>query len=485
MKDLRLTLSWVAEELGTASRGAEVAALEKKLVAGISTDSRTVKPGEVFVALAGENFDGHDHAAAALAKGALAVVAHKRLKGEAAGRALTVADTLAALGLLARALRRRQKLQVVALTGSNGKTTTKEMLAAILSLKDPRLLATKGNFNNEVGLPLTLFRLEKAARIAVLEMGMNHFGEIARLTEIAEPDVGLITSVGAAHLEFFGTVGRVARAKGELYAGLPGSAVAVVDADAPLLVRESKRFGGNKLYFGRGPEAQVRLGRVKSRGWAGQELTLHGPGAARGRRVELKLLGEHNARNALAAAAAALAAGADWDQIAQGLATVETLPGRLAAVRTGSGLWVLDDSYNANPDSMAAGLRVLAGIKTRGARGAILGDMGELGRGQAGHHRHLGRLAAELGLDFLAVVGPLSRAAARAARRAGMAKGAVAEFETPEEAAQWVAETRKPGDALLVKASRKTRLERAVEYLKTAAAGAARKARPAGPARRA
>ncbi len=464
MRDLRLTLGWIGDQLEGAGRGAGLAGLARKLVAGISTDSRTVGRGEIFVALAGVRFDAHEHVAEALGKGALAAVVQRPVSGEAAGLVFTVPDTLTALGDLARALRRRQKLTVTALTGSNGKTTTKEMLAAILAFQDPNLLATRGNFNNLVGLPLTLFRVEKAARLAVLEMGMNHFGEIARLTEIAEPDVALITSVGAAHLEFFGSVSRVAKAKGELYAGLKPSAVAVVDGDEPLLVREARRFGGNKMFFGAGPTAQIRLGRIRPKGLAGQDLTLYGPGAEKGRPVSLRLLGPHNARNALAAAATALAAGAEWDHIVQGLESVAAFPGRLSVLETPSGLKILDDSYNANPASVAAGLRVLGSAK--GPRGALLGDMKELGRGEAGHHRNIGRLAAELKLDFLALVGPLSAATARAARRGGLPKASVAEFATPEEAARWVAETRPRKAAVLVKGSRSMRLERAVEYLK-------------------
>ncbi|MDR1045126.1 MAG: UDP-N-acetylmuramoyl-tripeptide--D-alanyl-D-alanine ligase [Candidatus Adiutrix sp.] len=468
MKDLRLPLSWIADNLGSAERGAELEALGRKRVAGVSTDSRTVRPGEVFVALKGEKFDGHCHAAGALARGALAVVVQRALKGGAAGRALMVEDTLKALGDLALALRRRQELKVLALTGSNGKTGTKEMLAAILRKIDAQLLATAGNFNNLVGLPLTVFGLKKAGRLAVLEMGMNHFGEIARLTEIAEPDVGLVTSIGPAHLEFFGSLSQVAKAKGELFAGLKDSALAVVDADQPLLRRESKRFGGNKLFFGLGAPAQIRLGRVRPRGLTGQDLTLYGPGAEKGRAVRLKLLGAHNAHNALAAAAAALAMGADWDQIAGGLAEVESFPGRLSAVKTRRGLWLLDDSYNANPASMSAGLKVLGDFGGRGARGAILGDMGELGPAGGRFHREIGRLAAELNLDFLALVGPLSRHSARAARRAGLNRNAVAEFESPEEAAAWVLSGQPENAAVLVKGSHYMHMERAVDYLKNA-----------------
>ncbi|GHV56284.1 UDP-N-acetylmuramoyl-tripeptide--D-alanyl-D-alanine ligase [Deltaproteobacteria bacterium] len=459
-------MAWFMENAGARNCGAALAALADRPVAGLSTDSRTVGPGEVFVALAGARFDGHDHAASALARGALAVVAHRVLPGEAGRKSILVPDTLAALGDLAGSLRRRRRLKVVAITGSNGKTTSKELTASILRLVDRHLLATAGNFNNLVGLPLTLFRLKAQTRLAVLEMGMSGYGEIARLTRIAEPEVALITSVGPAHLEFFGTVGRVARAKGELYAGLKSDALAVVDDDEPLLRREARRFAGNHLYFGSTPRAQVRLGRARPRALAGQSLTLYGPGAEKGRRVELRLLGAHNARNALAAAAAALAAGADWDQIQQGLEAVESVPGRLKAFRTRTGLWVLDDSYNANPASLAAGLAVLGGLKVRGGRGAILGDMLELGPQEAALHRRIGRLAAELRLDFLALVGPLSRAVAAAARRAGLPREAVREFAAPAEAAAWVARSRPRGTAVLVKGSRALQMERAVEYLR-------------------
>ena len=465
MKDLRLTLAWILENCGAAEVGSALELLKRKVVAGISTDSRTIGQGEIFVALAGEKFDGHSHVEEAIKKGAPAVVVHQPVCGEAAKLSVTVPNTLTALGELAHALRKRLNLKVIGLTGSNGKTTAKEMLSAIMSLKDPALLSTKGNFNNLVGLPLTVFRAGRETRQAVLEMGMNHFGEIARLTEIAEPDVALITSIGPAHLEFFGTISQVAKAKGELYQGLKESAVAVVNSDDPLLRREAKRFGGNKLYFGSGPEAQVRLGRIVAKGLNGQSFALFGPGAEKGRKISIKLLGPHNAHNALAAAAAALAAGAEWDQIETGLSRVENCPGRLFPLKTGKGLWVLDDSYNANPASVAAGLRVLSGLKNK-VKGAILGDMMELGRAENAGHREIGRLAAELNLDFLALVGRRSRQTAAAGRRCGLARDKVADFETPQEAAKWVAENFRRGSVVLVKGSRSMKLEGAVDFLK-------------------
>jgi len=465
MKNLNLKLGWVLENAGAVAWGVDLPELAGKKLAGLSTDSRTIHPGEVFVALKGPNFDGHDHAVQALEKGALAVVVQRPIKDGAGRRSIRVPDTLKALGDLAGVLRRRRPLKVVAVTGSNGKTTTKEMLAAVLSLEDKYLLATAGNFNNLVGLPLTLGCLARETRIAVLEMGMSLPGEIASLTRIAEPDVALITSVGPAHLEFLGTLARVARAKGELFAGLKEDALAVVNDDDPYIRRQAARFGGNHLYFGATVRSEVRLGQVRSRALSGQSLTFYGPGAAHGRRVELKLLGRHNAQNALAAAAASLGAGADWDQIQQGLEAVLSISSRFQPFKTRSGLWVLDDSYNANPASVAAGLTTLAELKIRSRRGAILGGMLELGTQEAGLHRRIGGLAGRLGLDYLALVGPQSAGLARAARRAGMAGSALCEFAGPEEAAAWVL-AKWPRGAVLVKGSRLFRMERAVEYLR-------------------
>ena len=460
MRDMGLTLESLAVGAGVQKWGSDLVGFKGREVCGISTDSRTVAPGEVFVALQGENFDGHHHAKEALSRGALAVILHKPLAGEVEKKTLLVSDTLEALGNIAGALRRMLPLTVVALTGSNGKTTTKEMLASILGLKNEHLLSTAGNFNNLVGLPKTLFRLNPKTTTVILEMGMNHFGEIARLTEIAQPDVGLITSVGAAHLEFFGSISQVAKAKGELYAGLSSNAVAVVDADEPLLVREAAKFSGNKVFFGCGSQGQVRLGDIKFEGT--QRVTLYGPGAEKGQVINLKLLGRHNAQNALAAATTALVAGANWEQIVQGLEAVKSFPGRLNLIET-KRFTIIDDSYNANPSSMVAGLMVMAEFKSKGAKGAILGDMKELGPKEQSHHLALGKLAAEH-LDFLAGVGPLARSMVLEARRCGLAEENAEFFETPEEAGAWVAATKADGATILIKGSHSLELNRAVEY---------------------
>ncbi len=464
LKSRSLSLGWVAEQLGAVELGRQVAANARKKISGISTDSRRMKKGELFVALAGERFDGHDHAAEALAKGAAAVLAHRPLAEDLSDRVIMTPDTLRALGDLAGAILRRGGVKVVALTGSNGKTSVREMIASILRKQDEHLLVTEGNFNNLVGLPLTVFRLQKLSRLAVLEMGMNHFGEIERLTQIASPDVGLITSVGEAHLEFFGSLSQVAKAKGELFAGLKASAVAVVNEDEPLLKRQAKAFKGNKLSFGRSPKAQLRLEKLRLLGLKGQEIKLCGPGCEKGVKIKLSLLGEHNAHNALAAAAASLAAGASWDDIAAGLAEVKAVPGRLRPVKSPDGFWLLDDCYNANPSSMAAGLNFLSQLKGR-PRGAVLGDMLELGGQALSLHRRMGRLAADLNLDFLGLVGPLAAEAGRAARRAGLGAEKLAFFDEPLKASGWLRGRAPKNAVVLIKGSHGVGLQQLVEAL--------------------
>ncbi|MGL4208877.1 MAG: UDP-N-acetylmuramoyl-tripeptide--D-alanyl-D-alanine ligase [Candidatus Adiutrix sp.] len=459
---MRLTLKDVYKRLGATKRGDGLAPLEDVQVYGVSIDSRTVNPGEIFIALKGENFDGHDYIPQALKKGAIGVVSSKGLKGEEALKGITVSDTLKALGDLALGLRRLGPLKVLALTGSNGKTTTKELLASIASLEAPTL-STKGNFNNLVGLPLTLLNLEPQTRLAILEMGMNQPGEITRLTEIAAPNVGLVNSLGAAHLEFFGTLKKVAAAKGELYRNLSPSAIAVVNSDEPLLLAQSRNFKGLKLTFGLNSKAHVRLKNWRSLGPNGQSFSLFGPGAEAGRKIKLNLLGRHNALNALAAAAASLALGLSWDLIEEGLQKAKSPKGRLSPIKGRNGFTVIDDSYNANPTSMAAGLNFLGELKNRGPIGAILGDMQELGPAAPKYHRQLGRLAGLNHLDFLATVGPLSALTHKSAKPFIGPKAF--HFESAGAAAEWVLNLGCRKAFVLVKGSRTMAMEKAVEKL--------------------
>jgi len=438
----------------------------------ISTDSRAVAPGDAFLALRGERFDAHAFvAAAARAGAACAVVSAAWLEAaRAAGAApplpvLAVPDTLEALGNLARFHRARFDVPVVGVTGSNGKTTTREMVACILATRGP-VLRTEGNLNNEVGVPLTLFRLGAGHRAAVIEMGMSHAGEIARLAAIAAPRVGVVTNASAAHLEGLGTVDAVARAKAELYQGLPLDGVAVANADDPRMLARARKCGRRVLTFSAGAdrEADVVVLDVLSETEAGLDFLL-GVGTKE-LRVRLPLVGRHNAANAAAAAAAAVALGCSDGEIVRGLADVRPVGRRLRLERLPSGALLVDDCYNANPASMAAALRTLAGLARGGRALAALGDMLELGPEEEAAHRELGRLAAASGLAALAAFGPRSRLAREAAVAAGLPAADALHTEDPAALAAWVRERLRPGDVLLVKGSRGMKLERLVEALR-------------------
>ncbi|SEO74714.1 UDP-N-acetylmuramoyl-tripeptide--D-alanyl-D-alanine ligase [Aquisalimonas asiatica] len=369
---------------------------------GVTTDSRNVPEGALFVALEGERFDGHGFAQQALDQGAAAAMV-ARPEG-LSGPCLVVADTLRALGELATLWRRCSTARVAAVTGSNGKTTVKEMLTSILALRAPTLF-TQGNLNNEIGVPLTLFRLNDAHALAVIEMGANHAGEIARLTAMVEPDVGVVTNAGPSHLEGFGSLDGVARAKGELFRDLPAGAVAVINADdhyAPLW----RELAGERrvVTFGLEGDADVTAARH------GGTITM----TVGGRCLDLALPvpGRHNLANAMAAAAAAHALGIAPEAIRDGLQGFRPAAGRLTRRAGRAGSELLDDTYNANPASLAAGLDVLA--EADAPRWLILGDMGELGPDAEQLHAEAGRQALAAGVTRLLAVGPLSAAAVEA-----------------------------------------------------------------------
>lgn len=458
MSGLDLHLAEAARAVGSVlGSGAKDTAL-----AGISTDTRSLKPGELFFALRGENFDGHEYIDAAFARGAAAVVVDKAFDSAGKGFCLKVDDTLRALGELAAYLRRKKPLKVLALTGSNGKTTTKEMLVNILSRKY-NVLATKGNYNNLVGLPLTLFRLEPGHEAAVLEMGMNVPGEIARLTEIAGPDVGLVTNVGPAHLEGLGDIEGIARAKGELYAGLNGGSVGVVNIDDRLVYEQSEAFKGKKFFFGFSEKADVTLRGLEQSGLEHTGFDLETPqGKAR---VDFALLGKHNAANAMAAAAAALAMGASLEDVTAGLNETRPYPGRLELKILPGPVYLIDDTYNANPVSTEAALEVLSDHRGEGRALAVLGDMLELGAAAKSEHEGVGVKAASLGIDFLFAIGPESAAMAEAAKNQGGPGIRVEHFKDALEAGQRLAGELRENDRVLVKGSRGMRMERIVEHL--------------------
>ncbi|OHX13529.1 UDP-N-acetylmuramoyl-tripeptide--D-alanyl-D-alanine ligase [Chromobacterium sphagni] len=424
-------------------------------VSRVITDSRLAQPGDLFVALKGERFDAHDFVAEVTAKGAAALV---RADFQLAGASLIrVDDTRLALGRLAAGWRAGQPAVVVGVTGSNGKTTVKEMLAAILSAHagDQAVLATAGNFNNDIGLPLTLLRLKPQHRYAVIEMGMNHHGELSYLAGLARPQVALVNNAMRAHFGHFGTTEEVARAKAEIFEGLVDGGVAVLNADDANLALFRQRAGRHRqLSFGLGPDAEVGARDLQMDALASRFILTSSVGE---QTVSLPAPGEHNVRNALAAAAVALALEVPQAAIATGLAAFAGAKGRLQLKTAPSGLTVLDDSYNANPDSMKAGLDVLSRLPA--PRCFVMGDIGELGDAAPALHAEVGEHARARGIEQLFALGELSRAAVAAF-------GAGAQhFDSIDELLECLDSRLASGTAVLVKGSRFMRMERVVEHL--------------------
>lgn len=423
----------------------------------VSTDTRTLQPGDLFVALSGPNFDGHKFIEQAVAKGAVAAMVSEPQNTDIPQ--LQVRDTRLGLGHLAEYWRDRFEVPVVAITGSNGKTTVKELLAAILRIRGA-VLATKGNLNNDIGLPLTLLRLQDE-QCAVVEMGANQPGEIGYLSQIARPDVALINNAGAAHLEGFGDLDGVARAKGEILSGLKASGVAVLNADDPFFPLWREYTGERRMIsFGSSPKAGVQSDLSQAEmGWTEQGFQNQMRVRFQEQQfdVRLSLAGRHNLMNALAAIAAAFAMGCKVKEIQIGLSSVQAVAGRLRLLRGASGCRFIDDSYNANPDSVDAAIEVLR--TASGERYLVLGDLAELGANAEELHAEIGQRAKQAGLEHLYSLGKLSEAAAK---RFGV--GAKAFFELDDLVDALSTETRS-GDAVLVKGSRSAGMDRVVERL--------------------
>lgn len=438
---------------------------------GVSTDSRTLGAGELFIALRGENYDGHDYVLAALARGAAAAMVEaawvRKHEDVADGLPLLiVADTRLALGELARNWRGRFTLPLIAITGSNGKTTVKEMCAAILREQARRdgcdaelaVLATSGNLNNDIGMPLMLLRLRLTHRVAVIEMGMNHAGEISYLTDIARPTVAVVNNAQRAHLAGLGGLAEVARAKGEIFAGLSQGGTAVINADdahAPLW----REMAGNHCVIGFGLEpTSGESPQVSAKYTAhafGGILQLGTPGGAV--EVVLKVPGRHNAMNALAATAATLAVGADLDAVAAGLSNYAGVKGRLQCRPAQGGASLIDDSYNANPDSVCAAIDVLAALP--GKKILVLGDMGEVGEGAAQIHDEIGGYAKSMGLDRLLALGEHGVTAARNFGSGG------AHFKSVAALLETLRPLLDRETTILVKGSRFMKMERVAEAI--------------------
>jgi UDP-N-acetylmuramoyl-tripeptide--D-alanyl-D-alanine ligase len=456
-----LTLEQIADIVG----GAVVDAAPGVEVTGPAfLDSRNPEPGGLFVAFEGERVDGHDFAPAAVAGGAAAVLG-RRATGVPS---VLVDDAQAALQELARVVLARRRaldspLTVVAVTGSQGKTTAKDMLARVLA-DDAHTVATAGSFNNELGLPLTVLRADELTRYLVLEMGARGVGHLAELCAIAPPDVSLVLNVGKAHIGEFGSQAQIAVAKGELVEALTPDGSAVLNLDDPLVAAMGERTPARKRTFGRSADAEVRLGAVAidDLGRPSFDLTFRGEAE----HIALHLLGEHQALNAAAVTATALAAGRPFDRIAASLRAIDHLSKwRMQLLERRDGLVVINDAYNANPDSMRAALETLASMASGRRRIAVLGEMRELGTDSDEEHRQVGLLADRLGIDVVVVVGPGTEGLYDALVEVRGRDDRTRRVETTTQAGEWLRENVAAPDVVLVKASRGGRLERVADML--------------------
>jgi UDP-N-acetylmuramoyl-tripeptide--D-alanyl-D-alanine ligase len=462
-------MRWTIQEAAGALHVAVPAGLDPLArLAGVTIDSRRLARGQLFVAIRGPRHDGHDFVVSALGAGAMAaVVAADRLPDYSEtvrGRLFGVADTLAALQGLARAVRRSWGRRIAAVTGSVGKTTTKEILAALLAAKF-RVLKSEGNLNNEYGLPLVLLRLEPEDECAVVELGMSHAGELRRLAEIAEPEVGVVTRVAPVHLQFFSSVDEIALAKRELIEGLAGpDPLAVLNADDPRVARFAEVARGRVRTFGFGNGAQFRAEEIEDRGVEGSAFTFVGLGGRE--RLTLPLPGRHNIANALAALAAASEWGIGAAEASQvfPLMSPGEMRGRLLCFA--EGFAVVNDSYNSNPVALEAMIDLLA--RTPGYRRRILaaGQMLELGQESRHLHRQVGRAAAARKIDWVLGVGGDAAELVQGALGAGLPAGHARFFATSADAASFLAELVERGDLVLVKGSRGVQMERVVEELR-------------------
>jgi UDP-N-acetylmuramoyl-tripeptide--D-alanyl-D-alanine ligase len=457
---MKLTLAKIAEFIS-----AEGDFPRDEVAQAYSIDSRTVGKGELFFAVRGERLDGHDFVDAALEKGAVAAVVRKDQwhRYSWTDRVLVVDDTLVALQTLATAVRKVWGKPLVGVTGSAGKTTTKEAIAHVLASKF-RVLKSEGNFNNHFGLPIMLLKLEPEHDVAVIEMGMSHAGEIRALAKIAQPEIGVVTNVAPVHLEFFDSLAGIARAKYELIESLPSTGTAVLNADDEYVSQFGRDFKGKVVRYGINATADVRAENIRARGAEGSEFDV--VIASTREHARLPLVGEHNVLNALAAVAVGLARGLNLSQAASALATLVPADKRGQVLQLGN-ITVINDCYNSNPKALNAMVDALAAMPAT-RRIVIAGEMLELGPAGEEMHRTAGEHAAGKKIDVVIGVRGLAQALVEGAGKSG----ARAEFVvTPEEAGEWLAREGRDGDVVLLKASRGVKLEKALETFKARRGG--------------
>jgi UDP-N-acetylmuramoyl-tripeptide--D-alanyl-D-alanine ligase len=449
----RLPISQIAEFTGVtvSSGGGEV------FVDRISTDSRTLKRGELFVALRGENFDGHNFVEAAAKSGAVGAIVDSNWKGKVPEtfKLMPVEDTLWAYQKLAANYRKSLPLKVVAITGSNGKTSTKDFAASVLGRRF-RVTKTEGNFNNHIGLPRTILEATSEDEVAVWEIGMNHPGEVAVLAKLAAPDVAVITNIGVAHIEFMGSREAIAKEKGALVEAVGTQGTVILNADDPFTKSISARARA-KLILAGTVQGAIRASEITQSG-TGTDFTILEN--AHRCRAQLPVPGLHMVQNAMLAVAVGRVFGLSLEDCAAGLVAAPLTKARLQ-IKEIDGVQFIDDSYNANPESMKAALRTLVELDAEGKRIAVLGEMRELGGESERGHREVGETAAALKVDYLITIGNVAAAIVDAAERAGLAKSVV--VGSTSEAAERLSEIAAPGDLVLIKGSRAARTEEVIE----------------------
>lgn len=446
------------DEILRATRGTLVNGPSIGTATGITTDTRTLRPGEAFLALRGEKFDGHDYLQQAAEKGAAVFIVMDDGDSPDNIPVIRVADTLIALGDLAKYHRSRFQGPVVAITGSNGKTTTKEMAAAVLG-SVWETVKTEKNFNNEIGLPMTLFRIEETTKACVVEMGMRGLGQIRALANIAEPTLGIITNVGVTHMELLGSQEAIAEAKGELAEALPESGQLILNADDPRVNVMSERSKARAYRYSLDVPADLYLKQRSTEG-EGQHLSLDGRWGPF--EAYLPALGRHNASNAMAALLTGLVLGISPQDAIKGLSELHLVDQRLRLRAAASGLQILDDTYNSSPPAVEAALEAMESIKTTGRRIAVLGDMLELGKTSLEAHAGVGRVLAQHHVEMVYAFGPLSEETARTAKEMGIFARHYLEMEPLIEDLVGMVRS---NDLILVKGSRGMRMERVVEGL--------------------
>jgi UDP-N-acetylmuramoyl-tripeptide--D-alanyl-D-alanine ligase len=454
-----------AEEIATAVQAQHLTAAASIVPSGYSIDSRTLAPGECFIAIRGPNFDGHEFIGTALERGAALVIARSDTKSvvESHWPVIRVDDTLIALQQLANFARRKWGRTVVGITGSTGKTTTKEITSLLLQARF-RVFKSAGNFNNDFGLPLSILKLAGEHEIAVLELGMSRAGEIQRLSRIAEPNIGVVTNVRPVHLENFQSMQGIALAKRELIESLPADGVAVLNNDDQRVRKFGRVFPGKVLTFGVEAAAAYRASEIRSLGLEGQEFRLDHK--AQGHRLRLPLIGEHNVHNALPAIAVAHHLGIGFETIRQSLSALKPAVGRGELLRFHDGFAVLNDSYNSNPaamDAVIAFLKTLTGFKRRIL---VTGEMLELGPDAEQFHRDCGKLAAAARIDRIVGVRGLAQFITLAAQEQGRLPAETPFFVDSAAAGEWLTREVKEGDFVLVKGSRGVRTEKVIEILR-------------------